>query len=125
MMGDKSLFAVCMVDSLFGTASGEDCAVIHTHDGGVTWQEQEAYFLPHGWLVSDYAGIIFENRYQGMMVGSLGLVVETNNGGATWDWVTAPEIGDVNAVVKTGPDTGLIAGQNGAIITFDAETIWD
>lgn len=84
----RMLNAVEFVDDKHGWAVGYDSAIIHTADGGETWQVQE-------W-VGEYGrpkinwGVTFFNKNKGFVVGTYGTLKRTDDGGKTWTDVETP-----------------------------------
>jgi len=87
--GDR-LASVCFVDETHGWAAGGLGTILHTHDGGVTWKEQETgahFFLEkvffidrkHGWAVGGWP-----RDYEVAILGGMGVILATTDGGATW-----------------------------------------
>jgi photosystem II stability/assembly factor-like uncharacterized protein len=110
------LTSVCFVDARLGWAVGHDGTVIHTTDGGQTWQLQHEEAGKDRVLLS----VWFENARHGVAVGQFGLVLETDDGGQTWrerKLVDAEEQADKHLMhVFAGPgDTVLVAAEAGAI----------
>lgn len=89
---DHFLRAVHFTDSLYGWAAGNGGVIIHTEDGGNTWEVQESQ------TEYDIADIVFLNRNFGWATAQnyihspFGTVLlKTNNGGETWIHETYPQ----------------------------------
>lgn len=99
---------------------GAERAVIGTDDGGASWdvllfQEQE---LP----LSD---VFFTDSQHGCVIGQVGAVLTTSDGGQNWTDRSVPDTGNLNELHFTSPDTGFIAGENGVILrTLDGGESW-
>lgn len=74
------LTSVYFIDADYGWAVGHDATILHTQDGGVTWQLQQ--FLPE--TDKPLMDIYFFNRQQGMAVGAYGMFYTTEDGGKNW-----------------------------------------
>jgi photosystem II stability/assembly factor-like uncharacterized protein len=61
-------------------AVGHDATIIHSHDGGQTWDLQ--LFLPE--LEQPFLDIYFEDRDNGFVIGAYGIFMVTNDGGESW-----------------------------------------
>lgn len=75
-----TLTAVTFVNSLLGWAVGHDGLILHTSDGGFTWQIQQ--FLPH--QQKPLLDVAFINEQEGVALGAYGLFFRTLDGGLTW-----------------------------------------
>ncbi len=110
---DANLFDVCFVNAQRGWAVGDRGTILHTRDGGETWQLQTCpidgrleavQFLDeeHGWAVGGQT-TPFTHR-------SLGFVLRTDNGGQTWrrdpgqflPWLTGVHFSDAKHGVAYG-----------------------
>ncbi len=68
-VGDQDIWAV-----------GHDAVIVHSGDGGETWERQ--FFAPEE--QSPLFDVWFENASHGIAVGAYGLMLETHDGGETW-----------------------------------------
>ena len=75
-----TLTAVYFVNGNLGWAAGHDATILHTKDGGETWQIQQ--FMPQ--LEKPLFDITFKNENEGIAVGAYGQFFRTTNGGETW-----------------------------------------
>jgi len=73
----NDLWAVTFVDST-GWAVGENGAIWHTTDDGVTWSEQTSH------VSETLTDVVFTDALTGLIVGSGGTILSTSNGGETW-----------------------------------------
>jgi photosystem II stability/assembly factor-like uncharacterized protein len=69
------------VDEKQGWAVGHDAVILHTRDGGDTWERQR--FAPED--DAPLLAVWFENALHGIAVGAFGMLLETHDGGATWE----------------------------------------
>ncbi len=61
-------------------AVGHDATIIHSHDGGETWDLQ--WFEPE--LEQPFLDVHFSDRNNGLAIGAYGIYLVTNDGGETW-----------------------------------------
>ncbi len=87
--GDR-LGSVDFVDATHGWAAGGLGTILHTRDGGVTWEEQDSgvnvllekvHFVDreHGWAVGGWP-----RDYDLAIFGGMGVILATDDGGRTW-----------------------------------------
>jgi photosystem II stability/assembly factor-like uncharacterized protein len=86
------LKSVCFVDSLYGWIAGDSGVILHTTDGGASWNFQETN------AVYDVEDVFFLNRNLGWAssfnfstVPFGTVLLKTTNGGATWESSVYPE----------------------------------
>ena len=65
-------------DAKHGWVVGQKGVIIHTSDGGKTWQRQEVE------TEGDFRGVHFTNPRYGWAVGDNGLIATTDDGGRHW-----------------------------------------
>jgi len=70
--------ALCFPDKLHGTAVGYSGSIIHSSDGGNSWQRQTSPYL------GNFGGVVFADSSLGYACGSLGTIIKTINGGVSW-----------------------------------------
>lgn len=61
-------------------AVGHDATIIHSHDGGETWDLQ--WFEPE--LEQPFLDVHFSDRNNGLAIGAYGIYLVTDDGGETW-----------------------------------------
>lgn len=76
-----TLTAVTFISPEVGWAAGHDNVILHTRDGGATWQRQPA---PAG-LDTHLLDIEFLDPRHGFAVGAYGIFFETRDGGSKWE----------------------------------------
>lgn len=76
----SSLNSVFFVNEKQGWAVGHDVTILHTVDGGQTWQLQN--FQPE--LDKPLFDIVFQDDLNGVAVGAYGLMYRTSDSGKTW-----------------------------------------
>lgn len=83
-----TLTDVDFVDENLGWAVGHDAVILHSKDGGRTWQLQN--FQPE--LEKPFLDVLFLDANRGMAIGAYGLFMVTDDGGANWSELDAPPI---------------------------------
>lgn len=74
------LTSVYFTDADYGWAVGHDATILHTQDGGNSWQLQQ--FLPA--MDKPLMDVYFFNRQQGLAIGAYGMFYTTDDGGVNW-----------------------------------------
>jgi len=72
------LQAITFTDSLHGTVVGSNGGILHTTDGGDTWNQQESG------VKADLNSVSFVDSLTGTIVGAGGVILRTANGGDSW-----------------------------------------
>ncbi len=95
------LTGVYFLDAKTGWAVGHDSTIIHTQDGGSTWQIQQ--YLPE--VDKPLLDIYFFNEKEGLAVGAYGLQYRTMDAGKSWQKefsssLLYPEDGEYLAEIK-------------------------
>lgn len=118
----NNLLSVFFVSPTKGWVVGGNLSgnIFGTNDGGITWTPQMT-----GGSFS-LASIQFISPTEGWAVGSGGIIVYTNNGGATWTFNQhANTIKHLNSVHFISSSTGWIVGYNGLVLsTIDGGLNW-
>ena len=73
-----ALFGISMPDSQHGWIVGRYGLVLHTEDGGKTWNQQQTG------TAKALTGVSFVDRTHGFCVGSGGTILVTADGGRSW-----------------------------------------
>ena len=121
-----TLTEVTFVDARRGWAVGHDAVVIHTRDGGESWELQHQAPEEEIPLLS----VWFENAERGLAVGAFGMLLETTDGGKTWQRrpITSNPEEDyhLNALFRGPDDTLFIAAEAGSIYrSLDGGASWE
>ncbi|CAM2169629.1 Glycosyl hydrolase [Paraburkholderia sacchari] len=150
----SDLTALSFVSARQGWAVGHDGVILHTADGGEHWVKQFDGNLANGVLTSAYRnriaagekqlqpfldevvlntkdgatlpflGVYFENERTGYAVGSFGMLVETEDGGKTWnpwlDHIDNPGFLNLNDIREVGGQI-YIAGEQGKVYRLDQQ----
>ena len=74
------LTSVFFIDDQLGWATGHDATILHTQDGGLTWQLQN--FQPE--VDKPLLDILFFDNKNGIAIGAYGLFYRTTDAGQTW-----------------------------------------
>jgi photosystem II stability/assembly factor-like uncharacterized protein len=120
------LTAVNFVDDMNGWAVGHDATILHTANGGKTWELQNF----NAELEKPYLSVLFLDANTGFAVGAYGLASKTTDGGKTWADLDAPAIrGEelhLNDIIKLGNGNLLVAGEQGTIgLSADSGNTWE
>ena len=133
----KQLNAVFFVDELTGWAVGNDATVVHTVDGGDTWNPVG---VPVGSDV-DLMGVDFVDSQFGWVAGKGGasgaVILHTPDGGSTWStqsipnlWGGSAGLSDVDLVDQShGVVGGLMVNANynttySMAVTWNGGELW-
>lgn len=120
---NAALTGVSFVDARNGWAVGHDAVILHSGDGGESWQVQHA--APD--LEQPLMDVLFSvDGRHGIAVGAYGLYLETADGGVTWNSRTISDDDfHFNAVRAPTPETRLIVGEAGTLLfSGDAGATW-
>ncbi len=115
---DATLHDVQFFDANEGWAVGDEGVVLHTIDGGETWERQatatraslrSVHFITpfEGWVVGREERPLGEN--------SVGVVLYTRNGGSTWKRVFPNTFPGLNRIRFVTPKTGFLIGDGSDI----------
>ncbi len=130
---DAPLRAVQFVDETEGWAVGDDGVILHTIDGGQTWERQ-----PTG-VRASLRAVCFLDPFTGFVVGreglpyrpgSAGVVLFTNDGGTKWQRISLKELPGLHAIKFLDQRTGFLAGEatdqypTGLFFTQDGGVTW-
>lgn len=117
-----TLTAVSFADAQHGWVVGHDAAILHTSDGGRTWQLQ--HFDPAG--NKPLLTVLALDAKHALAAGAYGLFLRTEDGGATWAPADVPALVEeglhLNALVKLGGGNLFLAGETGMVaVSADGE----
>lgn len=120
-----TLTAVEFVDENNGWAVGHDAVILHTKDGGKSWQLQN--FAPE--LEKPFLDVLFTDASNGMVIGAYGLFYVTSDGGASWKELDASPIREeelhLNAITKLGNGQFFVVGETGMMGVSPDGTTWE
>jgi photosystem II stability/assembly factor-like uncharacterized protein len=114
----STLTALAAIDTRRLVAVGHDATILVSEDSGENWRLVYADPEADGPLL----GVWFDRDGHGLAVGAYGRMLESRDGGASWQ-EPALDIGDphLNAIAR-GPDGRLlIAGEAGTLLRFAAD----
>jgi photosystem II stability/assembly factor-like uncharacterized protein len=119
------LTAVSFADAQHGWAVGHDTSILHTGDGGKTWQLQN--FQPE--LENPFLSVLALSQDKAIAVGAYGLIYQTSDGGGTWAALDSPVIKDAGlhmySIRKLGDGHLFIAGEQGLLLdSSDGGKTW-
>lgn len=108
-----------------GWAVGHDTVILHSQDGGETWQRQ--HFSPE--RQQPLLNVLFLDRRRGYAIGAYDLFMVTSDGGRTWresDGVDEWDDWHLNDIVRTEDGTFFIAAEEGLVYrSTDGTESWD
>jgi photosystem II stability/assembly factor-like uncharacterized protein len=81
----ETLYGVRFVTEKEGWISGKSGLILHSTDGGATWEKQVSGTTHH------LFNLTFLDNQRGMAVGDFGTIVVTSDGGKTWQDKTPGE----------------------------------
>ena len=106
-------------------ATGHDSTILHSFDGGVTWQIQYQDIEFDAPLLS----IHMYDDYEGVAIGAFALSLRTGNGGISWDYLFIDDdefqphlnytYGDNQGWRKSAQDEGYAVGELGKYYVTD------
>jgi photosystem II stability/assembly factor-like uncharacterized protein len=100
-------------------AVGGHGTILHTDDGGSTWQPQNS-----GTTVG-FLSITFATPQLGWVAGEHGTILHTDDGGLTWKPQTSGTSQLIRSVAFATPQSGWAVGDNGTFLhTDDGGRIW-
>ena len=117
------LNAVTAIDGKRAWAVGHDSVIVHTGDGGKTWERQ--HWAPDA--ASPLFDVWFENANHGLAVGAYACVLETNDGGKTWEQRDVDEEErHWYKLVEASDGTLFVAAEFGTVFrSKDKGTTWE
>ena len=93
---------------------GMDGLILHTDNGGKTWQRQESH------TANFLDDVFFISETKGWIVGKEGLVLHTKDGGQNWRPQRTDTRTDLKAIYVSNSNSGWVVGQNGTILRYEA-----
>jgi photosystem II stability/assembly factor-like uncharacterized protein len=112
-----NLLGVYFINPLTGWMAGDAGVVLHTIDGGNTWEFQNSGINNHE--------IYFRDENNGWVVGS-GAIRHTTDGGQTWTAQNCPTLADLYSISFINADTGWIFGSYQTVLrTYNGGQHWD
>jgi photosystem II stability/assembly factor-like uncharacterized protein len=115
----NTLSGVEFIDPLTGWAAGEYGTILHSTDGGLTWENQEFG------NTDNLLAIAAASPQLLWAVGDNGTILHTTNGGDDWNDQTSGIASGLNAVAFVDSSNGWAAGDNETILhTTNGGTSW-
>ena len=113
---------VFFVDAQYGWIVGSNSTILHTTDGGMTWNRQPSQPLPFDIMLKK---VRFIDPQTGWVVGDDGTVLKTTDGGTTWMKKNTGTRTALLAVSFADAQHGWASGDGGLIIsTKNGGTTW-
>jgi photosystem II stability/assembly factor-like uncharacterized protein/tetratricopeptide (TPR) repeat protein len=131
---DAPLHAVQFVDDSEGWTVGAEGIVLHTIDGGKTWERQPTgarATLQAVHFLDPYTGWIAGREELPHGGGSVGVILFTRDGGLKWQRVTLNALPGLNRIRFLDSRTGIVAGDGseqyptGVFRTTDGGRTWE
>ena len=91
---------------------GEEGAILHSTDDGMTWVQQVSP------VSDDFYAVAFANAQVGIAVGRVGQAVVTTNGGSTWEDVSTGLNVFLSGAVWLDAQTALVGGEAGTVLQY-------
>lgn len=115
----NTLLAVQFITPKKGWMTGEHGTILHTEDGGDSWEAQKS------WTEEDIKSLSFINEKTGWAVGKRGVITHTEDGGKTW--VSQENItSTLNCVFSITDKEAWAVGENGTVLhTLDGGIKWN
>jgi photosystem II stability/assembly factor-like uncharacterized protein len=108
---------IAFADATSGWVVGHEGLILHTADGGTTWDRQAL----KNWTGRDKPrlnGIAAIDAQRAVLVGEFGAVAYTRDAGATWTLARTQDLPTLVAVAMHG-ERGLAVGLNGALVQLE------
>lgn len=114
------LFGVSFPDANNGWACGRWGTILHTADGGSTWEKQKST------TTYTLSSICFADARNGWAVGDKGTILHTADAGKTWQKQNSPVPLFLMDVVFLTPSKGwIVTEQTTVLFTADGGATWD
>jgi photosystem II stability/assembly factor-like uncharacterized protein len=130
---DAALHAVQFVDKAEGWTVGDEGTILHTIDGGKTWERQPSgtkASLRAISMLSPYVGFAVGREESPYFPDAQGIILTTTDSGATWKEIPTPGLPGLNAIRFVNEATGYACGDTtdvdttGAFETSDGGKTW-
>lgn len=110
-VAQPSLYSVSFADAMHGWTVGFPGDILHTVDGGSTWELQR-----RGQGFDDVLnGVCALSRDSAWVVGELGFAARTVDGGTTWQRIDMETTRELVDIAFTGESSGWIVGEYGTV----------
>jgi len=119
MLTNKGLLAVATPDKDNIWAVGYGAVILHSADGGKTWQHQTSP------IEIDLFDVCFTDIENGWIVAKYGIALHTTNGGQDWNKVDTGTTERLFSICFVDRETGWAVGSKGIVIhTADGGSTW-
>jgi len=116
----ENFFSVNFANSQSGWAVGPRGTILHSEDGGQTWNKQTSG------VGEELHFVKFANSRDGWAVGAGGAILHTADGGRTWNKQTSGVGKDLYCVTFATAQNGWVVGDRGTILrTEDGGRTWN
>jgi len=116
----RSLFDIDTLDGERLWAVGELGLLLHSPDGGETWERRDSGIEQENLLAVDFA-----DAQIGFIVGEYGVMLRTRDGGRSWEPLPASSDAILSDVQFFDPDSGIVVGEFGTfMVTEDGGRTW-
>jgi photosystem II stability/assembly factor-like uncharacterized protein len=113
------LFFVHFINDTEGWTCGRWGAILHTGDGGKTWERQKSG------TDNTLSAIYFVDAQKGWAVGDVGTIIHTSDGGKTWERQKSPVDFFHMGVCFVTPEKGWVVSERTHILyTSDGGKTW-
>lgn len=123
------LTTVFFIDDREGWAAGHDTLILHTTDGGESWQIQYEEPITDDDLPKPILDLHFDDRRRGWAIGAFSLMLATEDGGRTWQKVDTGDLYDLLEGLDQEPEPNfnafhrledgfLIVGELGTLLHY-------
>ena len=117
-----ALIDIYFVDQQHGWIVGAQSTILHTSDGGQTWDNQPSQPLP---FKNEFHKVRFINPQIGWIAGEEGTVLKTIDGGATWMKLSTGTRAALSTIFFVDDRHGWAGGDGGLIIqSTDGGMTW-
>jgi photosystem II stability/assembly factor-like uncharacterized protein len=117
----ESLRGASFVSVTEGWAVGDAGIILHTSDGGTSWEQQSA---PEDVLLWQLSDVCFVDALRGWAVGGGGRIITTADGGATWARQRSGTFAALEAVAFVDELRGWVVGERIVLATTDGGATW-
>lgn len=107
---DDIFSGISFSDHRNGWAVGSDGFIVHTSDGGLTWEKQKSPSK------ESLLKVDFPDKLNGWIVGEGGTVLHTSDGGKNWEIQQSGEKNKLLRVQFTDIKNGWICGAFGSVL---------
>lgn len=113
---ENPLFDVEMVGPNKAWAVGHFNTIIHSEDGGVTWQQQVWELPEDAFDEPGLHAVSFADEKNGWIVGEFGTILHTKDGGESWEAQKSGVYSSLFDVKFTSPMVGTAVGAWGTVL---------